>query len=674
MRKPDDCATLYLLRFWKDGGILEKINYFNYAAIAVIGIILISALHRGVGRGHGNKAFLITVLEFLFTAFADIGAVALDNSGSAHIAGKYFFHSAYLLLHTVSTLFYLFYLISLTDTWSTFLKKKWLLICILAPGLFYLELVIVNLFGIADLFHFDASGTYIRGTWFGVGYLVGAFYLLAGLLYIIHYRKLFSANWILTLFAPYPFILASLLIQYYIPAAVVEMFFNALALLFVYTDIQKPEELTDPVTQLFNLNAFEDYSRRAFFNRKDTTAVIIDIKNYDVMHDTVNLDILRDYLVQCARAISAVSDRFRLQTDAFSGEKGRFFIFVDNRYKDRLRGFAEALSAEFNRIRLVDGAELHPRSSVSVISLQEHFSGFSDFIRFAGGSLDRLRGNSVYLAEELFKDNYYKILLNVNRIILDALQYDHFEVYYQPIYSCRLKRFVSAEALLRLKDPEFGFVPPDVFIPAAERSGLIVPISDYILKTVCGFISGERFKTLGIEYIEVNLSAVECIQDNLEERVMSSIRRASIPCSCLSLEITETALIYDAGKLKKNLFALSNQGLRICLDDYGSGYSDTRRIIDLPISIVKLDRSFLLGAERKLNQVILQDTVRMINDVGNHVVAEGVETKEQLRLLEGYGCDLIQGYYFSKPLPREDFEKLCLNQAGIIQSLVDDGK
>ncbi len=649
---------------------MYKINYFNFAAAAVLAVILFSALYRKIGKGSANKTFLIVVAEFLLTTLMDIGSVMLDNAGAGNIIGKYFFHSSYLFLHTVSSLFYLLYLISLTDTWQRLFRRKYRFALIVVPGLLYFCIVILNLFGAVDLIHFNEMDAYTRGTWFVSGYIVGAFYMILGIVYIVRNRGLFSVKWILTLFAPYPFIVAAMIIQLVQPMIIIEMFFNALAILFVYTNIQRPEELMDPITHLSNAKAFEDYSRRSFYNRNRASVILIDIQNFDVVHDIFGLDNLRDFLKECADTILSVSGKLKIKTKAYAGEHGRFFVFVDPRYNDKLDSFAQELSTRFDDNNFSRITELQPVFAFCVISIPKDISSFPDFIRFTSGSFSELKSGKVYYAAEMFQDKYYRILLNINNIVSDALKYDRYEVYYQPIYSCRLKRFVSAEALLRLKDPEYGFVSPDLFIPAAERSGLIQQISDFVLKNVCDFIADDNFKKLGIEYIEVNLSAIECVQANLKERITSIVRNAGISFSQIALEITETALVYETKKLEENLRELSKIGIRFCLDDYGSGYSNTRRIVDLPLSIIKLDKSFLDGIERKINEVIVQDTIKMITNIGDHVVAEGVETEEVLRLLEKQGCDLIQGYYFSKPLPRKEFEALCLNQANKQNSLI----
>lgn len=641
---------------------MEKIIYFDYAAVAVLAVILLSAFYRKVGSVNGNRAFLICTAEVLLATVMDICAVYLDNLGSGHAAGKYLFHSAYLVLHTLTLLFYLCYLISLTDSWQKLSSRKGLFAALFAPAAVFLLLFPLNFTGLLDVFHLDADAQYTRGSWFPIGYVTAAIYMVIDICHILMNRKLFNSKWIVTIFAPFPFLIAATAIQFLHPGVLIEMFFNAIALLFIYTNIQKPEELVSSVTGMGNSNAFEEYSRRSYFNRKPEYVLLLDIQSIGAAQEMLSYSAFRVFLHNLADHIFTTAKRHGIRIEGYSGKRGRFYLFTGQKEKEKLDGFACELLDYFNHSLVFQNSELRMESTICIVSVPDDIPDFSDFIRFMNGDLKEMRSGKLYYAKDLLQERYYRILLNINRIVADALSNHRFEIYYQPIYSCRLKRFVSAEALIRLKDPEYGFIPPDIFITAAERLGVIHQISDFVLETVCSFIADPGFKKLGLDYVEVNLSALECVHDNLPERVLRIVKSEGISPRQLALEITETALIYNADKLKENLTTLAETGIMFCLDDYGTGYSDTRRILDLPFSVIKLDRSFQMGIERKFNQVILRDTVKMINDIGHHVVAEGVETEASLKLLEKFGCDMIQGYYFSKPIPRKDFEELCLRQ------------
>ena len=153
------------------------------------------------------------------------------------------------------------------------------------------------------------------------------------------------------------------------------------------------------------------------------------------------------------------------------------------------------------------------------------------------------------------------------------------------------------------------------------------------------------------------MSAAQCVQKNSAEEIIRTIESHNIDRGKISIEITETALVFGEDIVADNLQKLHDAGMLICLDDYGTGYSNTRRIMDLPLDIVKLDKSFFDDYENEKVHRLIQGTIRMLRAESVHIVAEGVETEPVLNMLKDCGCELIQGYYFAKPMPRKDFEK-----------------
>jgi len=245
----------------------------------------------------------------------------------------------------------------------------------------------------------------------------------------------------------------------------------------------------------------------------------------------------------------------------------------------------------------------------------------------------------------------------MDTIIESALSNKRFEVYYQPIYSVKEKKFHSAEALIRLKDEKYGFISPEVFIPVAEKSGAIHKIGDFVLEQVCAFIASDEYKKLGMSYIEVNLSVVQCMQPKLANHIMEILTRYGVRPEQLNLEITETAASISQQALEDNIKDLTNMGMKFSLDDFGTGYSNMQRIVKLPFDIIKLDRTFTELYDNPKLGIVLTNAINMIKAMKMKIVVEGVETEEMLKLFSELECEYIQGYYFSKPIPREEFVK-----------------
>ena len=205
-------------------------------------------------------------------------------------------------------------------------------------------------------------------------------------------------------------------------------------------------------------------------------------------------------------------------------------------------------------------------------------------------------------------------------------------------------------------DEKDGFISPEIFIPAAEKSGAIHKIGEFVLEEVCRFIGSDEFKKLGLSYIEVNLSVSQCMQHGLSEKILGIMNKYGVSPEQINLEITETAASFDQSVMTENLAELSSAGISFSLDDYGTGYSNMYRIAALPLKIVKLDKSFVNNQTSKM-WTILQNTVKMIKDLDMEIVVEGIETKDMVKKFSDLRCDYIQGYYYSKPVPQDEFVK-----------------
>ena len=242
-------------------------------------------------------------------------------------------------------------------------------------------------------------------------------------------------------------------------------------------------------------------------------------------------------------------------------------------------------------------------------------------------------------------------------MLRSALEEDRIEVFYQPIYSTKLNRFVSAEALVRIRDQEGAIIPPDKFIPIAERNGIISQIGQCVFDKTCAFIRKNQLKErYGIEYVEVNLSVRQCEDITLADTYIQIMKKYRLDPSCISLEITESASIKVRDNLLKNMRQLMDYGVRFALDDFGNGESNLNYIVDMPVSIVKFDRdmtqSYFSSYKAKF---VMEAAMHMIQDMKLEIVSEGVETREQAEAIGALGIEYIQGYYFSRPLPGEEF-------------------
>ena len=251
----------------------------------------------------------------------------------------------------------------------------------------------------------------------------------------------------------------------------------------------------------------------------------------------------------------------------------------------------------------------------------------------------------------------------VERAIRKCVNDRKFEVYYQPTYYLEGYRLHGAEALVRMHDEEIGFVSPEEFIPMAEQIGLIEQIDDFVLGEVCGFLASGVPAQRGMECINVNLSVIQCIRPGFFEHIVEIVDSYKVDHSLINFEITESVGAESYEKLAIVANQLKSAGFSLSMDDYGTGYSNMEGIFSLNFDIIKIDKSLLWSAEKKKRgYVILKNSVQMIHDLGRLVLVEGVETEAHIEMLRKLGVDFLQGYYFSKPVPKDDFLKVIEKQ------------
>jgi diguanylate cyclase (GGDEF)-like protein/PAS domain S-box-containing protein len=240
-----------------------------------------------------------------------------------------------------------------------------------------------------------------------------------------------------------------------------------------------------------------------------------------------------------------------------------------------------------------------------------------------------------------------------------ALEREEFALYYQPKYRLRHRRISGAEALLRWKHPERGMVSPEEFIPVLEETGLIVPVSEWVIQRACQDVL--RWRSLGLNVpVSVNLSARQFRQPTLHERIKSLVASSGVDPRLIELEITESQLMQDPDHAILVMRALCEAGMRIAIDDFGTGYSSLAYLTRFPIDALKIDRSFVQDMVRdKSDATIVRTIVEMANTLGYTVIAEGVETEEQATLLHRLRCEQAQGYLFALPMAADQIERLC---------------
>ncbi len=626
---------------------------FDIAAILILTLLLISCIMRKLTSGTPNKLFLLFIFTTWLATGFDIWAVCLDNADSTNLAALYIAHSGYLLIHNFTVPVYVLFVISLTDTWHKIRKSFWIQFVLWMPFLLVLGALLLNPF-VNTMFLVD--GGYRRGPYFFLIYVAIAIYLIFVIGYMIQYRDLVEWSKAVAVMSYIPIGITALVIQLFSPLTLVETFSSAISLLLMSIGVQRPEEIMDSDTQFMKYSAYATDMSRNYRNGKHVNVVMLNLGNFSSISSMMGYDFAMVVLDDVVARIRRTNRLLENKGDLYYLDRGRFRMVFSETDRERAVRAADMLvkslmeKSDFNRLDV----SLNP--FVILARCPEEIPDFKTLMTFGMDFHEKLKfeGRVMNVTEAIHED-MFEIQNNIDNIIENALNFRRFQVYYQPIYSTEKGRFVSAEALLRLYDPNYGFISPELLVTAAEKSGAIHRIGDYVLEEVCRFIASEEFKSLQLEYIEVNLSVTQCMRGNLAEDVLEIMKKYNVPTESINLEITETAASHAQEVMAENLSKLTQAGVAFSLDDYGTGYSNIKRVIQLPLKIIKLDKSFVDEQDNPKMRVVLKNTVAMLKDMNMEIVVEGIETQEMLDFFTELRCDFIQGYFFSKPIPRPEF-------------------
>lgn len=422
----------------------------------------------------------------------------------------------------------------------------------------------------------------------------------------------------------------------------------------------------DALTDLSNRTLFEDrLSQMLIIARKDqpVALLLLSLDRFKKIQDTLGQSTANKLLQRAAERLkSCVNESATVAR--FEGEEFAVLLSDIESAQDVVKiinRINEALQKPF----LIDNSEIYITASIGISLFPIDGENAQALLKNAGAALSR--------AEEKGGNNYqfYTADLNakaVKRLTLEnnlrrALERKEFEVYYQPKVDVNTENIVGAEALVRWRHPEIGFISPGDFIPLAEETGLIIPLGEWILRTACA--QNKLWAEEGFALsLSINFSARQFEQPNLLETIIQIIRETGINPGCLNLEVTESSIMKNADSAVQTLTELKKTGIKISIDDFGTGYSSLGYLKHLPIDVLKIDKSFIRDAATDADDAALVMTIiTLAHNLRLKVVAEGVETEEQLKLLHLLRCDEWQGFLCSKPVPAESFKQILFSSS-----------
>ena len=566
----------------------------------------------------------------------------------------YFFSSNILsVIYTV----YCASLFNFLEKLSNKRRRSFVLLIILPYAFAMLPIILSPLsylvFGKPLAFYIDSSGLYQRGGFFFyILYFVVAYYTVISVSMIIKKRKTLSRLKLLSLFSYIVLMLVSVLIQLFHPRYLVQCFGISLATIMFSSIVQNPEEYVERATNLFNEHALIKMTSRDFFTGSPFLCVSVILDDITFISNAFGITQMNSFLSEVAVFLKKTFPH----AYHYYLSQGKFCLIFRNYDEREIDRIKFELRVRFHENWVYDTLELKLYSRICIIESPKDVKMPEDILDLIDLVSEDTRYKQATIYARDIDTEYKRRTTYISHLLRRALAEKRFDVYYQPIYSTKEDRLIGAEALIRMKDENGDFVSPEEFIPIAEKTGDILRIGQFVFDSVCTTLSRINLEEYGIRKIDINLSVAQCMQEILAENILTIRTIHNIPASVINLEITETAAAYTPEILLKNMTALSEAGFELSLDDYGSGYSNMTYLITLPFKMVKIDKNIVWSAfnDAKSNTA-LASTITMIKRLGMKALAEGVETEEQARWLKSLGCDYLQGFYYAKGLPKEEF-------------------
>ncbi len=628
---------------------------YDVCSFLILSLILVSIVLRKLYSGSVHRIFMIFVILLLGNTVCDMLSAAPLTAFSPGVRnalreGGTF---VYFILHATILPLYTIFIGLCAGTWYKFIgSHRYTKILFSLPYLINIVLVVSNpwthaIFSIVD-------GEYHRGEYVILTYVIGFFYVVHTFFYLKRFRGVLDKTSLTALISIYPYSIAAVIIQYFYPRHLLEMFAYSVAVMTMMIFVIRPEKMLNLAVGSKTMAAFWGDIKNSFLSEKKYNIYIIKVNSdssviqlYGInMHDVI----MRELVARISARVRSLVPK-GVSCDTYYLNYGLIAVSIESKYavKDAAKQIYEVLNEKIH----TDRFDLSLECVVCDIAIPADLPSFESVISF----IDTFEKSNVapgaFVYGELTQQEKIKMNFDIDRYIRKAINNKSFQMYYQPIYSVKDNRFVTAEALIRLKDDEVGFISPADFIPAAEKSGAIYEIGDFVIDSVFGFI--EKTRPYGVEYIEINISAMQCMNDSFVDEIKQKLTHFGVSNKSVNFELTESASSILEDVLKRTVTLLHAEGIEFSIDDYGTGYSNLHRIMSQPIKIIKIDRSLICELSDDKTRAVLADTIRMIKSIGIEIVAEGVETAETAQWLIDRGCDFIQGYYYAKPMPEEEY-------------------
>ena len=633
---------------------MHYIVEYEFAAIFLSLAVVFSFFRRKTVNTRLTNGFLFLIIIVILSAIVNLSAIyVIDHPFDFPLWFAYFTNTLYYFLF----MFFpqAFYSCVKCSISSNFTRSKFKVLRYYTPITIQQILILSSPFTHA-IFYFDEARVFHKSYAYPTIFIVFGIYFLSAIYKIIIYRKEVTVAQRATVYFYSIACIVAISIQTIRPPLIVMGFVAAVSTMMLFLSLVNPTNYVDKEMGSLNLKAFRDVADQEIFRDKPFRVIGIQIVGIRFLNETIGLENKAELLKSLYILLQKACGKHRIYRVSGS----RMFVIIpdDGEVQQYIvenvhTVFSNSIRMGEFRISLTERIALfrYPDDAGSVHDIEELMhETLVSVIDEEPGTIVKVDKNI------LVKKNRELAILQVMK---KAVRRGDFYVVYQPIYSFESGRFTTAEALVRLENEELGEVSPEEFIPIAERNGMILQIGEFVFETVCRFILHHKIWEKGIEYIHVNLSVIQCMQENLADQLFRIMDLYNLDYRYINLEVTESAAIASSETLMENMNRLIDRNMKFSLDDFGTGFSNTATLIKYPFHSIKLDKSMVWNAmHNEKAETVLRNTIEMVKLLHMEIVAEGAENPEQIEKLKEMGADYVQGFYYSKPISRDSFIEL----------------
>ena len=490
---------------------------------------------------------------------------------------------------------------------------------------------------------------YMKGPFYNILYIVFLFYVLLSLVLVWRYRRRLKQGERIAAMVYNGILLLGILIRFLFPQVLILNTFCLMAIIMIYLTFMNPDLYLSDYSSAFNNRAFRDVLEEMVGSRPFRILCAV-LHNYTDEREIYGLHQMDEGLSLIASYLAGTwpdCEVFYLRNGCYAilGDETMDWDAMQKEIHDRFQKSWRAeetdlfLNAEFVRISSASGVESVPAL------IDRLLAAFID--------AERKIDTSSSVLIDLDEMNETDRQTDVKRTLEKAIENDEVEIFLQPLIRTEDGTMSGAEVLARIRSADGEMIPPDLFIPIAEHNGQINRLGRQVLEKACRFISEGGLEAAGMKWLNVNLSPIQCMNKNLAEEFCEILDRYNVDAERIHLEITEASMV-DFTALQKQISSLLDSNFKLALDDYGSGYSNLTRVKQYPFINIKIDMEVVWDYFRE-RDALLPAIIGAFKQLQFSVTAEGIESREMAEAMTEIGCDYLQGFYFSKPLPVDEF-------------------